>query len=637
MKSGSRLSGMQQHAAPWALILVTAMIAIAAYMQALNYLFVSDDTVFITENTKLLNLHSSDLWRLFIEPYNRYSEFLPLRELSYWFDMTLFGLNSAAFRMHNIFLYALSLPFVYLVTLNLWRYFRPAQAASAPWAAAIVTALFALHPALVESVVWISGRKYVLPNLFSMLALWLALIARRPAGLSVPHAAGALLAFAGVMLSKASYVTVAPVIALIWVMFWREIPVSTRRVKQLLWPLAILVLAAILVLIFIGSNKDNVSAYIGLETATRTLAVLGWLVRLAVTPESRHFYYPVLDDPNLSMMVALGAVVFAAAVVSMVMMLRKRPPLEAFSLVVFLLLCLPYLQLVPYAPAFSIVSDRFLTLAAWPVVLLITAFAWRLNRVARVFILLLIALSWGWQTIQRPTDWHSLEALIDADVRAYPGYYIAAQHKIIDVQLKKGLRREALKTANTISDPAARNIMTELIRVDYGVKEIAVATGNPQGAMTLLWKLEQDINPPIEAKWNPALSNFWGRVGFALINEWEFMAKQFPAAAPVHYNAGLWLLKVHKYEEAVIHLRTATESPTFPASARGTALKNLGLALIGSGDMAAAEAPLRAALEQTPPDFRAYCGLEKIYQHADRLDEALHAGTECHRHATAKD
>lgn len=629
MKPVSPVIGMRQLAAPWALVLTTAGVAIAAYMQALNYLFVSDDTVFITENTKLLSLHYTDLWRLFIEPYNRYSEFLPLRELSYWFDITLFGLNSAAFRMHNIFLYALCLPFVYLVTSNLWRYFRPADAVSAPWAAAVATALFALHPALVESVIWISGRKYVLPNLFSMLALWLALSARRSAGLSVPHAVGALLAFVGVMLSKASYVTVAPVIALLWVIFWREIPASARRVTQLLWPLAILVLAAILVLIFIVSNEDNASAYLGMEAVTRTLAVLGWLVRLAVTPESRHFYYPVLDDPNLSIMVALGAAILTAAVVSMVTMLRKRPSLEAFALVVFLLLCLPYLQLVPYAPAFSIVSDRFLTLAAWPVVLLITALAWRLNRVARAFLLLMIGLLWGWQTIQRPNDWRSLEALIDADVRAYPGYYIPAQHKIIDVQLKKGLRREALETANSISDLAARNIMIELIKTDYMVKEIAPVTGNPQGAMTLLWKLEQDINPPTEAKWNPALSNFWGRVGFALINEWEFMAKQFPDAAPVHYNAGLWLLKVHKYKEAVIHLRAATESEHLPESTRGTALKNLGLALISSGDVAAAEAPLHAALQQIPPDLRAYCSLAEVYRHSGRIEEATRANAAC--------
>ena len=67
------------------------------------------------------------MWRLLTEPYNPL-EFLPLRDLSYWFDIKLFGLNPAALRAHNIILYLLCLPLVYATTLGLWRYFRPADA-----------------------------------------------------------------------------------------------------------------------------------------------------------------------------------------------------------------------------------------------------------------------------------------------------------------------------------------------------------------------------------------------------------------------------------------------------------------------------------------------------------------------------
>ncbi len=613
---------------PWALVLLSAAVAVGAYLQALHYLFISDDTVYIIENIKLSGLHFTELWRLFIEPYNRYAEFLPLRELSYWFDITLFGFNSAAFRVHNIVLYLLCLPLIYATTLELWRYFRPADAASAPWAAAAVTALFALHPALVESVVWISGRKYVLPNLFAMLALWLAMRARRERGLSVPHAAAALLAFAAMMLAKASYVAVAPIIALLWLMFWRDIPAPDRRRSQLLWPLAILILAVFLVIVFIVGSVGREPVSFAIEAVTRMLAVLGSLARLAVTPESRHFFYLVLEDPYLPVMVVFGVVVLAAAVVSVVMMLRKRQSLEGFAIVAFLLLCMPYIQMIPYLSP-SLVQDRYLSLAAWPVIVLIVALSWRLHPMPRTVLLLVIALLWGLQTVERPRDWRSLEALIDADVHAFPGYYMPAENKIIYVQLKRGLHREAIETANGITDTDARNIMIELIKADYVVRDIAVATGNPQEAMTMLWKLEQDIKLPAQASWNSTLNHFWGRVGFALIGEWEFLAKQFPDAAPVHFNAGLWLLKVHKYQEAVVHLRAAAESPLLPESARGTALKNLGLALIGSGNVAEAEVPLRAALEQSPPDFRAYCSLSDVYKQTGRFEEAARAKANC--------
>jgi Tfp pilus assembly protein PilF len=155
--------------------------------------------------------------------------------------------------------------------------------------------------------------------------------------------------------------------------------------------------------------------------------------------------------------------------------------------------------------------------------------------------------------------------------------------------------------------------------------------------MTQLWKLEQDFNPPAQIKWNSAVRNFWSTIAFALMGEWEYLVKQFPDAAPVRYNAGLWMLKVHKYTEAVVNLRAATDSQGLPESARGTALKNLGLALIGAGDVGAAEVPLRAALEQSPPDFRAYCALSEVYRRSGRLEEAARAEAECRNHAPSEE
>ena len=281
------------------IVLAGAALAVFACLQALNYPFIYDDVVYITENTKLSGLHLTELWRLFIEPYNRYAEFLPLRELSYWFDLQLFGLNPAAFRMHNIILYLLCLPLVYLITASLWKYFRPADSASAPWIAAIVTALFVIHPAHVETVVWISGRKDVLSTLFSLLALWFAISAKREQGLSAPYAAATLVAMLAAMLAKASAFAVAPVIAILWVIFWRDMPTPDRRRAMLVWSLAILLLAACLALIFAQLITSKLPFYFGIEVLTRSLAVLGWLARLTVSPESRHFFYPTFEDPYL--------------------------------------------------------------------------------------------------------------------------------------------------------------------------------------------------------------------------------------------------------------------------------------------------------------------------------------------------
>lgn len=615
-----------RRAAPFALVFASAAVSVGAYLQGLNYQFESDDRVYIITNTKLSGLHLTELWRLFIEPYNAY-EFLPLRDLSYWFDIALFGMNPAAFRVHNILLYLICLPLAYATTLGLWRYFRQSDVAGARWAAASVTALFALHPALVESVVWISGRKDILSTMFSLLAMWLAVNTKREQGLSSRYAAATLLALMAAMLSKATAVMVAPVVALLWVTFWRDISKQGRNYYLLLWPIASLILATCVALIFSSHSTIREPVYWGIEAVTRALAVLGWLARLAVSPESRHFYYPVLDDPHLSVMVALGLAVLAVTVAGGVMILRKRS-LEWFALSTFFLLCIPYIQLIPYR-THSLVADRFLAFAAWPAVLLIVGLALRLKPAPRIVILAGIALSWGYQTIERPRDWRNTVALFDSDLRANPGYYLPAAFKIIFNQLPNGLYREAEGTAANISTMEFREAMIGLVKADYAAHVMAVDSGNPQEATKLLWKLEQDIKLPAQAQWNSPMKGLWEIIGVAVINEWEFLAKKFPDDEAVHYNAGLWLLKVGKYEDAVVHFRAATGSSRLLQSARGVAFRNLGVALLGAGHIAEAEVPLRAALEQSPPDFFAYCSLSGVYRQTGRMEEAAHAETEC--------
>lgn len=614
--------------APLLLVFVSAMAAIAPYWRALNYPFILDDIPYIVWNTKLSGLHTSELWRLFTEPYNDLAEFLPMRDLSYWANITLSGLTPSAFRMGNIFLYLICLPLVNFTTLGLWRYFRPDDAASAPWAAAITTALFALHPSHAEAVVWIAGRKDVQATMFSLLALWLAVKARREYALSAPFAAAALAALLAAMLSKATAVAVAPILAVLWLMFWRDIPTSNRRQSLLLWPLASMLLAACVAVTFAAINTEKVPFYFGIEAVNRSLAVLGWLARLSISSESRHFYYPVFEDPHFHIMVALGVMVMTAATVGTVMILHKRS-MEGFTLVTFLLLCAPSIQLVPYAPP-SLVSDRFVALALWPAVLLVVSLSWHLKPAFRTPLFLIIALSWGWQNAERPRDWRDFETLVDRDLQAYPGYYMPAVYKITSFQLPRGLYRDAEVTASRITTPEIRDVMIRIIRIHHGGDADAVETGKLQEAMALLWELEHNLkNPPVEAKWNSPMINLWERMPYLLAVEWKYLTERFPDDVSVSYNAGLWMLDAKRYPDAVTHLRVATESPRLPGTVRGTAFAGLGLALLNSGRRAEAEAPLRAALEQVPPDLRANCSLADMYRQDGRFEDAARAAADC--------
>jgi hypothetical protein len=621
--------------APLIMVLLSAIAVAGFYWQTLDYPFILDDTSYVKENPMLSGLHLTELWRLFTDPYNEFSEFLPLRDLSYWLDMKLFGLAPSVFRSHNIFLYLLCLPLTYGVTLNMWRYFRPGDSASAPLAAAVITSLFALHPAHVEAVVWIAGRKDVLAALFSLLALWLAMSTKREYGFSMPHAAATLGALAAAILSKASAVGIAPVITMLWIFLWRDLPAPNRRGHLLLWPLASMLLAACLAIIFATIITSRTPTYFGVETITRPLAILGWLLRLSISPEHRQLLYPVLEDPFLSFRIALGIAVIAGAAVGAVLALRKRS-LEGFALTAFLLFCLPSLQLIPYALP-SLVSDRFIFLSVWPVILLIVALSWRLKPLFRTAMLLItIAFPWGVQTFERPRDWRTFEALIDANLRGYPGYYMPAVYKVID-QYTHGELREAITTADHVTIPEFRDAIIGLIKADI-VVTYAAETGKSQEAVTQLWKLWLDHKQlPDQAKWNPPIRNLWITKENMFSGEWTRLAESFPDDMSIHYNVGLWMLDTQNNEKAITQLRLATESQRLPENIRGNAFKNLGLSLLNSGHTTEAEAPLRAALEQQQPDLQAYCLLSEVYKQSNRIDEKESAETECRNQALHND
>jgi len=513
-----------------ALVFGSMAVVIAAYLQALDFPFVSDDGAYLTSNAKLAGLQVSELWRLLLEPFNPY-EFLPLRDFSYWLDASLFGLSPSAMRIENIVLYLLSCVLVYGVTLKLWRDFNPAQAVSAPWAAAVVTALFVMHPAHVESVVWISGRKDVLSGLFSMLALWLALHARREQGLSPNFSVASVFALLAAMLAKATAVAVAPLIALLWLMFWRDMPVSSRRRWQLLWIPAPLFLAACAMPIFAQFSTVKLLPYWGVETVTRACGVLGDLVRLAVTPESRHYFYPVFESPWLPAMVGAGLAVLLAGVAGGLMLVRQRS-LPGFALLAFALLCLPYTQLAPYI-THTLVADRFLFLAVWPAILLLVALAWRLRPILRIVLLCLVAVPWMYQTVERPHDWRSLDALIAADLRAYPGSYFPV-FQAVERHLSQGQYREARDTASTIADVEIRNIAVKLVEGAYAVAVDAVMRRDPRNAVARLQSLGDLLQQPVaQAEWNTPLFSFWLTSRNILALEWQTLARNFPDDALV--------------------------------------------------------------------------------------------------------
>lgn len=616
---------------PLLLVFFSTVLVVVAYLQANDFPFVSDDWNYITRNHQLAGLQPGDLWRLFVEPYNPY-EFLPIRDLSYWLDMSLFGQNPSVFRMHNIVLYVLCMPLVYSITFSLWKYFRYADAEKGAWVAATVTALFAVNPAHVEAVVWVSGRKDLLAGLFSLLALWLAIRARSERGISAKYAIAALLALSTGILSKATAVMIAPVIAMLWLLFWLDIPLLSRKRRTLAWPVAILLIAAFLVSIFTVKSTIRLPFFADINLVDRALTVLGNMTRIAITPEHRHFFYPGMDDPYHVAMVVLGTIIvlFLAAVI-----LARKRSLEGSALVVFVLLCIPYMQLIPYRTP-SLVVDRFAFMAVWPAVLLIVAFSWRCRPYLRNSILVIVALAWTWQTVERPRDWIGAESMIEADIQTEPGYYMPIFQKIIGFQFKRGQFIEAREVAEEISDFDVKNSIVAMIEAKMAVQEAALSVERYPDSIKRLKEFETSLSRLSKRSTeNPSTQIIWKYSRFELVDQWKFLANAFPENISINFNAGLRILHIDlDYNTAVDYLRVAVDSGDLPKSVRGNALKELGFALFYAGRLAEAEVQLRASTLEPIPDFQAHCLLAELYMQTGNRGESARYSAACRKYSS---
>jgi tetratricopeptide (TPR) repeat protein len=182
--------------------LTLALAATLVFFQVRNFDFINyDDGNYVTQNQHVLNGLTADSIKWAFTTGHA-ANWHPLTWLSLMLDCQLFGNNPGPIHLINLLLHIAS-------TLLLFTVLKKMTASI--WPSAFVAALFAIHPAHVESVAWIAERKDVLSTLFWMLTL-LAYVGyvRRPA---VYRYALALVFFALGLMAKPMLVTL-PVILL---------------------------------------------------------------------------------------------------------------------------------------------------------------------------------------------------------------------------------------------------------------------------------------------------------------------------------------------------------------------------------------------------------------------------------------
>jgi protein O-mannosyl-transferase len=142
----------------WMFGLFLVAITIIVYLPALQGSFVWDDDSWTTGITALLR-DTSGLHLIWFKP-TALQQYYPLSGTTFWLDYHFWKWWTTPYHVENVLLHALA-------ALLFWRLLLRLQLPGA-W---LASALFALHPVMVESVAWITERKNVLSLVFYLGAL----------------------------------------------------------------------------------------------------------------------------------------------------------------------------------------------------------------------------------------------------------------------------------------------------------------------------------------------------------------------------------------------------------------------------------------------------------------------------------
>jgi Tfp pilus assembly protein PilF len=486
--------------------LLLFLITVAVYWSVSRCDFVNfDDSRYITYNpTVQQGLTAANLtwvWSAVVA-----ANWHPVTILSHMLDCSLFGLHAGPHHLVNLLFHIAN-------TLLLFGILRRMTGES--WPAALVAALFAVHPLHVESVAWVSERKDVLSTFFGMLTIlaYSRYVTERAKGTPGQLAGGsrsaalhyilALLFFALALMSKPMLVTWPLVLLLLD--FWPLGRIQFPRLRgagstaaspqgsnlRLIWEKApFFALATACSAITMQVQQDaglvvpldyfTVSERVGnaLVSYFRYIAKTLWPNHLAV------FYpYPTYPHPRWpALLVVVSTAVLVLITLGAVRQIRQRPFL-IFGWLWFLLTLVPVIGLVQVGH--QTMADRY---AYIPQIGLFVMVAWGLKDfcsarpVARPGVCAVAVAALAALCVVSSLQlryWRNSEALFRhaLDVTANNPL---AQTDLADALLQQGRFDEALAHVKE-----ARRLAPNVILIRMKLQEVLIRQGNTRELIEL--------------------------------------------------------------------------------------------------------------------------------------------------------
>lgn len=313
-----------ERAAPWAL----ALLVLGVFANALNGIFLFDDIADVTANPSA----KAESFFARLAVMNR-----PLTKASYAIQDGLHGQWAAAYHGVNVALHAASAVLAFLLLRRAGNLVLRDRSISAGLAF-LVTALWAVHPALSETVTYVSGRSMGLSALLILVTIL--------AATGAPSRTNGAIAFTAALLAPLARETalIAPAILIWWQVSVQPPETRSRAMRRLLPVLAGTALAAAIILVL--PRHTDLIAY-SLRTRPPLEALQGnihaafdiltyWAAPFRVTIDPA----PPLSWP-WSDTRTLGKLVFLIAMAAAALIERRRRPLVSFGIALALLALVP--------------------------------------------------------------------------------------------------------------------------------------------------------------------------------------------------------------------------------------------------------------------------------------------------------
>lgn len=633
------------------------LLVFVAFAPALQAGFVWDDDFNVTRNATLLS--ADGLRQMWFVPEST-QQYYPLMYTTFWAEYRLWGFDSVGYHFVNLVLHGLA------VILS-WRLLLRLRVTGA-WLAA---AVFAVHPVIVESVVWVTERKNVLSlslALGAMLCYLRFATCDEPATDSRPSGApldaqlppahrgrwyvAALALFALALSAKTMVVTMPAVLLVIY--WWKRGRLGLREIAPTL-PFFALSIAAGLITVWmelyhVGATGDEWS----LSPVERVLLAgraLWFYVGKLVWPHPLVFFYPRWEIDDRVWWQYLFPAAAVAALLGLWLARNRigRGPLAAALIYVGVLT--PALGFVNiYYMQFAYVSDHFqyhasialFALAAagatlWARRLAPLELRWAQVAVA-AFLVVLSTLSFRQSQIYENLEVHYRNTIAN-NPRCWLAYINLATY--LDEHDRYQDSLELLNTCVTHLDEAGVTgkyrsraeqgigfVLMEVGRHEeakpHFEKSLAVTPDEPKVLYGLgmshvksaEWAAaEKCFERAIELDPKSA-DGFYG-LGVTCANQGRLsegvkyfeQSLELNAADPLtHFELANALAQQNKLAEAMTHYRTAIQlKPAYPE-----ALHNLGIVELSLGDKEQAAIHFRESLRLNPTNTAARAALEAI-------------------------